>query len=130
MEEPKLRDTPVRCAGSAFVAFKTPSTCRKFQKDVNAGVEGARGWRAEPAPRPNEIYWENFGLGTPQKMLNHAKSYTYTLGVFLLFVIISLCCVWCVGYLYMDVIYQVKPIDKVQEILYPMQEAVSPFIWY
>jgi hypothetical protein len=137
--EPALRKKDVVCAGSAFVTFTTSAACRTFRSDiadsavkdaVGQGVLGVQNWTTEMAPRPAEIYWENFGLDGGAKFNNNLKSLGATLAMFGLFLCISLCAVWCIGYLYMDIIYQVKPIDAVQDILHPMQDAVTPYVWY
>lgn len=107
--EPALREKKLNCAGSAFVSFQSPAKARQFLAAANAGsVSEARDSGlgsafsrvgATMAPMPNEIYWENFGLGFKQKAINHLRSYAYTAAVFLLFVAIALSCVWCIGYL-------------------------------
>ena len=38
------------------------------------------------APRPMEIYWENFGLGRLEKATHYAESVAATFGAFVLFV--------------------------------------------
>ena len=50
--------------------------------------------------------------------------------MFVFFIIIALCCVWLIGYKYMELLYYCKPVDAIQDALYPMIEGVTPYVWY
>eukprot|EP01050_Picozoa_sp_SAG11_P001516 SAG11_NODE_66_length_18786_cov_13.533255_3_plen_649_part_00 len=134
-EEKPLRTQPTTCAGSAFVTFKSVEAAEKFRDDIKGkSVSNPKlatsGWVTEKAPKPIEIYWENFGLESGAKINAFFKSMIFTLGIFFLFILLALGCVVCVGYLYMELIYKVMPVDAVAEILRPMQDATGPFVWY
>ena len=94
--EPRLRSQPLTCAGSAFVTFNSPVDCQQFKNDmqkdtfpVNTKLNTSS-WTCQNAPKPSEIYWENFGLSKEQQRQNFVKTFLYTLGMYAAFVSDSL----------------------------------------
>ena len=58
---------------------------------------GTSSWVTNAAPRPAEIYWENFGLDSGTKMNNAMKSVLLTCAMFFLFVFVSCGAAYCIG---------------------------------
>eukprot|EP01052_Picozoa_sp_SAG31_P003206 SAG31_NODE_122_length_23797_cov_39.343812_3_plen_653_part_00 len=135
-QEPELRKKKLSCAGSAFVTFTSIDMCREFRADVNARkLQGGsdlavQSWSTEMAPKPFEIYWENFGLESGQKLANFIKSYGLTVSIFLFFVAWTCIVVWLIGYLYMELLYKCPPKESIDDVLTPMRDAITPYVWY
>ena len=138
--EAPLRNRGLRTGGSAFVTFQEDKYCLNFrrtlaeQKSSAATAEsvalGVENWTATLAPRPAEVYWENFGLGENEKMANQAKAIFYTFAMFFMFVCIALCIMWTIGFLYFDILYGIYPRQSIGETVDSQYEVVGGVVWY
>ena len=137
-QEPQLRARRLACAGSAFVTFNRSSDVNAFRKAL-ASRDGSfpddyglntSSWSAKMAPKPSEIYWENFGLTAAEKRTNHIKTLAAQLGMYAAFIFVSLGAVWCIGFDYMYYLYAMRPETWAVDFLCPQKDAVGNVIWY
>lgn len=135
-EEPALRGKPKVSAGSCFVTFKTPAGLIEFRDTVAAKQHatqvdiGTSSWVTNTAPRPAEIYWENFGLDSGTKMNNVMKSILLTCAMFFFFVFVSCGAAYCIGFDYMYYLYALKAHSWVEDSIYEQRDAVGFGVWY
>ena len=137
-EETQLRagSRELRCVGSAFVTFSSTSKAQKFRQAIAEdsikadAALGTSGWSSKMAPRPAEMYWENFGVDASEASVNKFKSMAYTFLIFFLFVVISLGAVWVIGFEYMYYLYYMPAEDWVTDSLCDQMDSVGKFIWY
>ncbi len=139
--EQPLRQRGKRAAGSAFVTFSTEEHCLSFRRalphhrvqdhDSTEGVAlGLAKWSTQLAPRPADIYWENFGLDRNERNANHAKVTFWTLVLFGIFVIFGLAIMWTIGFLYFELLYRVYPKESMYVTHRVQYDAVGPVLWY
>jgi hypothetical protein len=136
--EPALRAKKLTCAGSAFVTFRSSTDTNTFRMALakydgsfpSSNALSTGDWHAKMAPKPSEIYWENFGLTSAQRRHNKIKTLTAQLGMYLAFIFVALGAVWCIGFDYMYYLYGMAPQDWAIEFICPQKEATGLFVWY
>ena len=138
--EKPLRQRGKRPAGSAFVTFSDEAHCLSFRRamlyqcqdhDSAEGVAlGVPNWHTERAPRPADIYWENFGLDPNEQLANHANVMFFTLVLFGTFVLFGLAIMWTIGFLYFELLYRVYPKESMYMTHRSQYDAVGPYLWY
>jgi hypothetical protein len=138
--EKPLRQRGKRAAGSAFVTFSEEEHCLNFRRAMvhhraaedtaEAVALGVSRWSTELAPRPADIYWENFGLDPNEEVANHAKVTFWTLVMFTLFVMFGLAIMWTIGFLYFELLYRVYPKESIYASHRSQYDFVGPYVWY
>ena len=138
--EAPLRSRGKRSGGSAFVTFTNERECLEFRRtlarqalgaetaeSINLGVSR---WRSKLAPRPAEIYWENFGLDANEHRANGAKGMYYTVLMFTVFICCAVVIMWTIGFLYFDLLYKTYPRPGIRETHMAQYEFFGPYVWY
>jgi hypothetical protein len=138
--EPDLRGRTVRSAGHAFVTFASEAATQTFRQDLpskqsgtmtgDAASLGVSKWQAVMAPRTAEIYWENFGLESGEKLANQAKALGFTMVMFVIFVVAALGAFYILGFVYMWLLYNAFPTAYHADSYESARDAVGPVVWY
>ena len=134
--EPGLRSRKTRCAGSAFITFDDSSNAYEFRSQLMSGTQPTDErlttavWSSKMAPRPAEMYWENFGVAAAEQRNNMLKSIASTMGMYVVFICVSLGAVWCIGFDYMYFLYAMPATQSIIDLICPQKLAVGHYVWY
>lgn len=123
------------CAGSVFLTFNTTVQAAEFRKSVVDGSlpEDDRlntfQWETKLAPRPAEMYWENFGVDASEASANMFKSIGLTICMYIIFIFVSCGAVFFIGFEYMYYLYAMPSADWVMDTICPLQDSMGYFLW-